>query len=70
MGTIESLDDPNSSQPFFTNDDGEFTLVDLDPGRYRLKIVTDPSGEIELEIPEDAARVHDFGVLTVQPDPR
>ena len=57
------------SSPFnlFTNDNGEFTLIDLDAGSYRLTIIMEPPSVVEIEVPDDPKRVLDFGVLSVRP---
>ena len=66
-GQLVSLDDPDKPpQPFFTNADGAFTLLDLQPGAHRLELSGRPALSAVLEIPEDAPEVYEAGVIQLR----
>jgi outer membrane usher protein len=63
-GEIVSLSDRNW-QPvtLFTNRSGRFATAGLKPGRYQIKLFTNPPAEMEFEIPANATGIYDTGTL-------
>ena len=52
VGKIESLDDPDfDTVTFFTNRKGKFSVSGLKPGRYEVRMHSNPDATIRIEIP-------------------
>jgi len=66
-GQVTSLSDP-SWEPvtLFTNKVGKFALLGLKPGRYELKLFTEPPQSTQFEIPADKTGIFDLGNLTIR----
>jgi outer membrane usher protein len=66
-GQVTSLSD-SSWEPLtlFTNKVGKFALLGLKPGRYELKLFTDPPQSTQFEIPAEKTGIFDFGNLTIR----
>lgn len=70
VGVHKNLDDSAfSTLPFDrltrTNDRGEFTLLGLEPGKYRIYALNDVDGDYKLARTEDCAWIDDIIVPTV-----
>lgn len=65
-GQVVSLSDP-SWEPLalFTNRAGRFALMGLKPGRYELKLFSNPPLTVPFEIPADKTGIYDLGAVKV-----
>lgn len=61
---IVSLSDGNW-QPvtLFTNRAGRFATIGLKPGRYEIRLLTNPPSTVQFEIPPDTKGIYDIGTL-------
>ena len=61
------LDEPNR-QPvtFFTNRAGKFATSGLKPGRYEIRLFTNPPGMLEFQIPTNVIGIYDIGTLKLR----
>lgn len=61
---IVSLSDDNW-QPvsLFTNRAGRFATIGLKPGRYEIRLLTNPPSTVQFEIPPDTKGIYDIGTL-------
>ena len=63
-GQIVSISDSNFPVvTLFTNRSGRFATAGLKPGRYQIKLFTNPPAEMEFEIPANATGIYDTGTL-------
>jgi outer membrane usher protein len=66
-GQLTSLSDPNwESVTIFTNKTGKFASLGLRPGRYELKLFSDPPQSAQFEIPADQKGIYELGNLTLK----
>ena len=65
-GTAVSLDDPDFPPiTIFTNRVGRFAVLGVKPGRYELRMLSDPPQTVEIEVPEDTVGLLRAGTLTL-----
>jgi outer membrane usher protein len=50
----------------FTNKTGKFASLGLRPGRYELKLFSDPPQSAQFEIPADQKGIYELGNLTLK----
>jgi outer membrane usher protein len=61
---IVSLSDPNGKPvTFFTNRAGRFATSGLKPGRYEIRLFTNPPSVLQFEIPSNTRGIYDLGTL-------
>lgn len=56
----EVIASDGTSTTFFTNQEGEFEILELTPGEYRLLLYSDPESETVLAIPPDVVGRYDL----------
>ncbi|HKK49754.1 MAG TPA: hypothetical protein VJ932_11700, partial [Alkalispirochaeta sp.] len=67
----EVIASDGSTISFFTNQDGEFEILELAPGEFRLQLYSDPAAESVFAVPEDVVGRYDLeDVLFLQEDPQ
>lgn len=65
-GQVTSLSDSNwTPVTLFTNKVGKFALLGLKPGRYELKLFTEPVRSTIFEVPADKTGIYDLGNLII-----
>ncbi|MFW5827468.1 MAG: hypothetical protein ACOCU4_05225, partial [Alkalispirochaeta sp.] len=67
----EAIASDGSTASFFTNQDGEFAILELAPGEFRLQLYSDPAAESVFAVPEDVVGRYDVeDVVFLQEDPQ
>jgi outer membrane usher protein len=65
-GEVASLSDAKwPSITLFTNKAGKFALAGFKPGRYEIRLYTQPQGVVRFEIPSGKAGLYDLGSLKI-----